>query len=70
MPLSMVGTGKKFTIQKIKGKDETIRHLENLGFVEGTCAEIISESEGNLIINIKGSRVALGRDLANKIMVS
>lgn len=69
MPLSMAGKGASFSVKKISGKDETRRFLENLGFIEGTIVSIISEIGGNLIINVKGTRVALDKTLAGRIMV-
>lgn len=70
MPLSMVREGEANTIRKVGGKEETRRFLENLGFVTGGTVTVISEMGGNIIVNIKDSRVAIGKDMANKIMVS
>lgn len=69
MPLSMVKTGEPNTIKKVGGKEETKRFLEKLGFVTGGIVTVVSETGGNMIVNIKESRVAIGRDMANKIMV-
>lgn len=69
MPLSMVREGEKSTIKKVGGKEETRRFLENLGFVVGGFVTVVSENGGNLIVNIKDSRVAIGKDMANKILV-
>ena len=69
MPLSMVGAGEKNTIQRIGGKEEPMKFLETLGFVVGGKVTVVSQTEGNLIVNIKESRVAIGKDMANKIMV-
>lgn len=69
MPLSMVQEGEKNTICKIGGKEETRKFLENLGFVSGGEVTVVSQTEGNMIVNVKGSRVAIGRDMANKVMV-
>lgn len=69
MPLSMVQEGEKNTICKIGGKEETRKFLENLGFVSGGEVIVVSQTEGNMIVNVKGSRVAIGRDMANKVMV-
>lgn len=69
MPLSMVKTGEPNVIKKIGGKEETRKFLENLGFVAGGVVTVVSEIRGSLIVNIKDSRVALGMDMANKIMV-
>ena len=69
MPLSMVKPGETNTIKKVGGKEETRKFLENLGFVIGATVTVISVIGGNVIVNIKDSRVAIGRDMANKIMV-
>ena len=68
MPLTMVKTGEENTIKKVGGK-ETRRFLENLGFVVGGVVTVVSEIGGNMIVNVKDSRVAIGKDMANKIMV-
>lgn len=69
MPLTMVPTGEPNVIKKIGGKEETRRFLENLGFVTGGMVTVISEIGGNMIVNVKDSRVAIGKDMANKILV-
>lgn len=69
MPLSMVMQGKPNVICKVGGRDETRRFLENLGFVTGASVTVVSEINGNMIVNIKESRIAIGKDMANKIMV-
>ena len=69
MPLTMVQTGEPNVIKKIGGKEETRRFLENLGFVTGGMVTVVSEIGGNMIVNVKDSRVAIGKDMANKILV-
>ncbi len=69
MPLTMVKAGESNIIRKIGGKEETRRFLENLGFVAGGEVTVVSVTGGSMIVNIKDSRVAIGRDMANKIMV-
>lgn len=69
MPLSMVKEGEKCTVVKVTGKDETRRFLENLGFVEGSEVTVVSEISGNLIVNIKDSRIAIDKSMANRIVV-
>ena len=69
MPLSMVKEGEINTICKVGGKEETRKFLENLGFVSGGEVTVVSQINGNIIVNVKGSRVAIGRDMANKVMV-
>lgn len=69
MPLTMVKAGEPNVIRKVGGKEETKRFLENLGFVAGGIVTVVSEIGGNMIVNVKDSRVAIGKDMANKIMV-
>ena len=69
MPLSMVKVGEPNVIKKVGGKSETKKFLENLGFVVGGLVTVISEINGSLIVNVKDSRVAIGKDMANKILV-
>lgn len=69
MPLSMVKEGESNVIRKVGGKEETRKFLENLGFVTGSLVTVVSEISGNLIVNVKDSRVAIGKDMATKIMV-
>ena len=69
MPLSMISEGQPSVIKKIGGKEETRRFLENLGFVVGGTVTVISQIGGNMIVNVKDARVAIGKDMANKIMV-
>ena len=69
MPLTMMSAGETNTIKRVGGKEETRRFLENLGFVAGSAVTVVSETGGNLIVNVKDSRVAVGKDMANKIMV-
>lgn len=69
MPLTMANTGEPIVIKKVGGKEETRRFLENLGFVTGSVVTVVSETGGNLIVNVKDSRVAIGKDMANRIMV-
>lgn len=69
MPLTMAETGRETRIRKIGGKDETRRFLESLGFVIGGFVTVVSENSGNLIVKVKDSRVAISKEMANKIMV-
>lgn len=69
MPLSMSREGEPSVIKRIGGKEETKKFLESLGFVVGATVTVISAIGGNIIVNVKGSRVAIGRDMANKILV-
>ena len=69
LPLTMASQGEPMTIKKIGGKQETKKFLETLGFVVGGTVTVVSEINGNMIANVKDSRVAIGKDMANKIMV-
>ena len=69
MPLTMVKTGELNVIKKVGGKEETRKFLENLGFVTGGGVIVVSDIGGNLIVNVKDSRVAINCEMANKIMV-
>lgn len=69
MPLTMARTGEINVIRKVGGKEETRRFLENLGFVTGGNVTVVSEIDGNMIVNVKESRVAINKDMANKIMI-
>ena len=69
LPLTMASQGEPVTIKKIGGKQETKKFLETLGFVVGGTITVVSEINGNMIVNVKDSRGAIGKDMANKIMV-
>jgi len=69
MPLTFAKSGEENVIKKIGGKEETRRFLESLGFVAGGVVTIVSEVGGNLIVNVKDSRIAIGKDMASRIMV-
>ena len=65
----MVKEGEPKINKKVGGKEETRKAVENLGFVTGGTVTVISQTGGNMIVNVKDSRVAIGKDMANKIMV-
>ena len=69
MPLSIANIGEIFLIKKINGKEEVRRFLENLGFIAGARVCIVSEIAGSVIVQIKESRVAISREMAQKIIV-
>lgn len=69
MPLTMAVPGELNSIKRVGGREETKRFLENLGFVTGGEITVVSEMNGNLIVNIKDSRVAISKEMANKIAV-
>ena len=69
MPLSMSVIGEKKRVIKVGGKDEVRRFLQNLGFVEGAEITVVSELSGNMIINVKDTKIAIDKSMANRIMV-
>ncbi len=69
MPLTMAQIGETNFIKEIHGKDDVRRHLNNLGFIEGATIKIITELSGNMIIDVKGARVAISRGMAGRIIV-
>ncbi|MCD7799821.1 MAG: ferrous iron transport protein A [Ruminococcus sp.] len=69
MPLTFANIGEENIIKKIGGNPETKKFLETLGFVVGGIVTVINEICGNVIVNIKESRVAISKEMANKIMV-
>lgn len=69
MPLMLAGKGNELSIKKITGNDETRRFLNSLGFVVGETVTVVSELSGNMIIKVKGARVALDKSMASRIMV-
>ena len=69
MPLLLARMGEKNKIMVVRGKGETKRFLESMGFVEGATITIVSEFDGNLIVNVKDARVALSKALAGKIFI-
>lgn len=69
MPLTMAKTGETVTIRKISGKDEVRQHLAELGFVVDSDVTVVSEIAGNLILQVRDSRIALDKTMANRIMI-
>ena len=69
MPLTMAKPGEMLTIKRITGKDDTIRFLNRLGFIEGHNVTVVSSIAGNLILNVKDTRIALDRQLSSRIVV-
>lgn len=68
-PLSTANIGEEQIIKKVGGSQEVRQHLENLGFVPGGSVTIVSMASGNIIVNVKESRVAISKEMAQKIMV-
>ena len=69
MPLTFADTGEEYVVKKINGTPEVRKHLENLGFVIGSGVSMINTIGGNVIVKVKESRVAISREMAQKIMV-
>ena len=69
MPLTLANLGEENIIRKVGGSADTRKFLENLGFVAGNTITVISEISGNVIVNVKDSRVAVSKEMAQKIMV-
>ena len=69
IPLTMIDTGEESIIKKIGGKAEVKKHLEDLGFVVGGNVKVISDIGGNVIVSVKEARIAISREMAQKIMV-
>ncbi len=69
MPLTMLNYGEAAAIKRIGGKEESKRFLRNLGFTVGEQVKIIAINNGNVIVQVKDSRIAVSRGIANKIMV-
>lgn len=70
MPLTMIKIGESSAIKKIMGKDEIRNFLATLGFVEGAEVTVVSQLAGNMILNIKDTRVAIDNSMAKRILVS
>lgn len=69
MPLTMAKVGEENIIRRVGGNEAVRSHLENLGFVTGGAVTLISEIDGNVIVNVKDTRIAISKEMANKIMV-
>ncbi|MBS7307511.1 MAG: ferrous iron transport protein A [Eubacteriales bacterium] len=69
MPLTLAAVGEENIIKRIWGKQEVKAHLENLGFVVGGAVTIINTIGGNVIVNVKESRIAISKEMAQRIMI-
>lgn len=69
MPLTLAVAGEKNIIKKIGGRQEIKAHLENLGFVAGGAVTVVNAVGGNVIVNVKDSRIAVSKEMAQKIMI-
>ncbi|WP_434511048.1 FeoA family protein [Desulfitobacterium sp. AusDCA] len=70
LPLSMVRTGERVKVKTVSGKDEIRRFLSNMGFVEDTEITVVSEMNGNVIVNVKGTRVAISKSMASRVLTA
>ncbi|NLZ81980.1 MAG: ferrous iron transport protein A [Clostridiales bacterium] len=70
MPLAMLQAGETKVISEFRGKEDVKRHLQDIGFIKGESVKVISENESGIILLVKGTRIALNRGLASKIMVA
>ena len=69
MPLTLASIGEENIIKKVGGKPEVKKHLENLGFVAGGNVTVITMMGGNVIVNVKEARVAISKEMAQKITI-
>ena len=69
MPLTLANVGEENMIQRIGGNPQVKKHLENLGFIPGGSVTVVTAMAGNMIVNVKGSRVAISKEMAQKIMI-
>ncbi len=69
MPLGLLAADEEGIVQRVAGKPEVKKHLENLGFVAGDTVRVISEQNGNIIVKVKESRIAISKEMAMKIYV-
>lgn len=69
MPLTLANPGEESVIRRIGGSPEVKKHLEDLGFVAGSTVTVVSQLGGNVIVNVKESRIAISREMAMKIMI-
>ena len=69
MPLTFAETGEENVIKRISGKPETKKHLEDLGFVIGSVVKVVSKLGGNVIVNVKDTRIAISSEMATKIYI-
>ena len=67
LPITMAASGESILVKKIAGKDDTRRHLNELGLVEGDTITVIQNNSGNLILQVKDGRIALDEQLAMRI---
>lgn len=69
MPLIFASMNTPLIVKDVKGQDKQVKFLQNLGFVKGANIQVVNKNGNNLIVSVKDTRVALGKDIANKILV-
>ena len=69
MPLNLAAIGEENIIKRIGGNPDVRAHLQNLGFVSGAVVTVVSSMGGNLIVNVKNARIAISKEMAQKIMI-
>ena len=69
MPLALANIGEEYMIRRVSGNPEVKKHLEDLGFTAGGSITVVSALEGNIIVKVKESRVAISDEMARKIMI-
>ena len=69
MPLIFASMNTPLIVKDVKGQEKQVRFLQNLGFVKGANIQVVNKNGNNLIVNVKDTRVALGKDIANKILL-
>lgn len=69
LPLTFVKTGDVAKVIRVSGKDSLRKHLTDLGFVDGSIIDVISSHNGDIILNVKDSRLAVTKEMADKIMI-
>lgn len=69
MPLTLAALGQEYIIKRIGGNAEVRAHLQNLGFVPGAAVSVVSSMSGNLIVNVKNARIAVGKEMAQRIFI-
>lgn len=69
MPLTLAALGQEYIIKRIGGNAEVRAHLQNLGFVPGAAVAVVSSMSGNLIVNVKNARIAVSKEMAQRIFI-
>ncbi|MBP5293600.1 MAG: ferrous iron transport protein A [Clostridia bacterium] len=69
LPLTLAEEGKEYTIRKVSGSPEVKQHLYDMGFVIGGTVTIVTSNSGNVIVNVKNVRIAIGKEMAQKVMI-